>query len=69
MLHPAIFGAYTELFSGWSEEVAADTNITYVIPWGRDGTKLVRSDIKSAIEDGLAGRVWEWCEQETGNFI
>ncbi|KAJ5241141.1 short-chain dehydrogenase [Penicillium citrinum] len=69
MLHPAKFGAYTELFSGWSEEVAADQNITYVIPWGRDGTKLMRSDITRAIKNGLADKMWEWCELETSQFL
>ncbi|KAJ5586140.1 short-chain dehydrogenase [Penicillium hetheringtonii] len=66
---PAKFGAYTELFSGWSEEVAADQNITYVIPWGRDGTKLMRSDITRAIKNGLADKMWEWCELETSQFL
>lgn len=68
MLYPAIFGAYTELYSGWSEDIAADRSATYVMPWGRDGTNLVRSDIQRAIEDGLANKLWEWCDLETENF-
>jgi NAD(P)-dependent dehydrogenase (short-subunit alcohol dehydrogenase family) len=68
LLHPAIFGAYTELYSGWSEEIGADKSVTYVMPWGRDGTKLLRSDIQKAIKNGLADKVWEWCERETKIF-
>jgi NAD(P)-dependent dehydrogenase (short-subunit alcohol dehydrogenase family) len=68
LLHPAIFGAYTELYSGWSEEIGADKSVTYVIPWGRDGTNLVRSDIQKAIKNGLADKVWEWCDSETKKF-
>ena len=69
MLHPAIFGAYTELYSGWSEEVGADKSITYVMPWGRDGTPIVRSDIQKAIENGVADKVWDWCESETKSYL
>jgi NAD(P)-dependent dehydrogenase (short-subunit alcohol dehydrogenase family) len=68
LLNPAIFGAYTELYSGWSEEVGADKSITYVMPWGRDGTHLVRSDIQKAIETGLADKVWNWCDSETKSY-
>ncbi|KAJ5218444.1 short-chain dehydrogenase [Penicillium cinerascens] len=68
MLYPAIFGAYTELYSGWSEEIGADKSITYVMPWGRDGTDLVRSDIQKAIGNGLADKVWDWCELETTKY-
>ncbi|KAJ6120150.1 short-chain dehydrogenase [Penicillium sp. IBT 18751x] len=69
MLYPAKFGAYTELYSGWSEEVGADKSITYVMPWGRDGTHIVRSDIQEAIENGIADKVWNWCESETKRYL
>jgi NAD(P)-dependent dehydrogenase (short-subunit alcohol dehydrogenase family) len=68
MLHPPIFGAYTELYSGWSEEVGADKSITYVMPWGRNGTDIIRSDIQQAIENGLADKLWDWCESETKSY-
>ncbi|OQD67357.1 hypothetical protein PENDEC_c039G06905 [Penicillium decumbens] len=51
MLYPAIFGAYTELYSGWSEEIGADKSVT------------------KGIGNGLADRVWEWCESETAKFL
>jgi len=65
-LHPAIYGAYTELYSGWSEDVKPDD--LYVMPWGRRGAELVRKDIRVGIERGLAERFWGWCERETAEY-
>lgn len=66
LLYPAKLGAYTELWAGWSEEVTIEKGISYVMPWGRDGTPLVRTDIQEAIEkDGLVEKFWEYCETET----
>lgn len=66
LLYPAKLGAYTELWAGWSEDVTVDKGITYVMPWGRDGTPLVRSDIVEAIEkDDLVEKFWKYCEEET----
>lgn len=68
MLYPPMFGAYTELYSGWSDEVTAEKGITYIAPWGRNGTDLVRRDIVQGIQSGLAKKCWDWCEQETKTF-
>ena len=68
MLYPAIFGAYTELYSGWSEEITAAKRISYVVPWGKDGSDLVRQDIQEAIRNGLATKFWDWCESETKSY-
>ncbi|KAK3704890.1 short-chain alcohol dehydrogenase [Vermiconidia calcicola] len=69
MLHPAAFGAYTELFAGWSEQAGrAGKNGAYVIPWGRFGD--FREDIKAEIgkEGGNAERLWDWCERVTKEY-
>lgn len=66
MLHPAIFGAYTELYSGWSPEVGKDA--LYIMPWGRKGREYVRKDILASIENGQADRFIKWCETETVAF-
>lgn len=69
MLRPAIFGAYTELFAGWSEEAGnAEKNAAYIIPWGRFGT--FRDDVKAELEKegGNAERFWEWCERVTKEY-
>ena len=68
MLYPAVFGAYTELYSGWSEDITIDKGISYVMPWGRDGSNLLRSDIQAAIGQGLTDRVWDWCEGEVKGY-
>lgn len=66
ILYEAKFGAYTELWAGWSPDVTIDKGISYVMPWGRDGTPLVRADIVEAIEkDGIVEKFWEYCENET----
>lgn len=71
MLHPAIFGAYTELWAGWSKDVTVEKNGMYVAPWGRDSTSTLRSDIAAAIKStaeggsGVAAKTWQWCERET----
>lgn len=69
LLHPAVYGAYTELWSGWSEEVTIDKGITYVMPWGRDGTLLVRQDIQDGIaKNDLVEKFWQYCEDETKQY-
>ena len=68
MLYPAVMGAYTELYSGWSEEVTAAKHISYIVPWGQDGSHLVRQDIRDGIQDGLATKFWAWCESETKSY-
>lgn len=67
-VYPAINGAYTELYSGWSEEVTKDKGITFIMPWGRDGTKLVRSDIQEGIKGDLVTKLYDWCEKTTKEF-
>ena len=69
MLHPAVFGGYTELFAGWDEAAGRkERNGGYVIPWGRFGE--FREDVKAEIgrEGGKAERFWEWCERETREY-
>lgn len=65
LLYPAKLGAYTELWSGWSEDVTIDKGITFVMPWGRDGTPYVRKDITDEIEKGMVDKFWYYCESET----
>ena len=70
MVYPAIFGAYTELWSGWSSDVTIEKGITFVIPWGRDGSKNVRQDIRDGIEKhGIVDKFWKYCEVETKQYV
>lgn len=69
MLHPMIYGAYTELFAGWAEEAGqADKNGAYIIPWGRFGD--YRADVAAEVnkEGGNAEKFWDWCESATKQY-
>lgn len=69
MMHPAVYGAYTELWSGWSPDVTIDKGIAFVMPWGRDGTAIVRNDILQGIKnDDLVDKFWKYCEEETNQY-
>ncbi|KAK4506270.1 hypothetical protein PRZ48_004235 [Zasmidium cellare] len=67
LLHPAILGAYTELWCGWSEDVKPGSNGGYAWPWGRFGP--VRDDVQAELgNSGKAEAFWEWCAKETKAF-
>jgi retinol dehydrogenase 12 len=68
LLHPAVFGAYTELWAACSETITLEKEIKYVAPWGEDGDSLIRSDVKKALDDGGAQKFWDLCERETVKF-
>lgn len=66
MLYPAVYGAYTELFAGFSEEAGkADRNGAYVAPWGRFADNRKDIEAVKGKEGGTAAKFWEWCEKET----
>lgn len=72
MLYPAIFGAYTELYAGWSKDISSKDNGCYVIPWGR--LHPLRPGLEASVkshEEGGTGRAaefWDWCEKETRKY-
>jgi retinol dehydrogenase-12 len=65
LVYKPVFGAYTELFAGWSEEAGKPENDgKYVVPWGRFGE--LRADVKAS-QDGV--KLWEWCERESKPYM
>ena len=74
LLYPAVYGAYTELYAGWSPDLTLENNGAYIYPWGRIGTDTLRADLIAALrskEDGgtgEAGKFWDWCDKETRQF-
>lgn len=68
LLYPAVFGAYTELWSGLSGSLTVERDQgAFVLPWGRKGG--VRRDISAEFrEGGKSEKLWEWCERETVKF-
>lgn len=67
--HSAKMGAYTMMFSGFSEDVGLDKNGVYILPFGRVQEKNVRGDIVKAIEEGKPKEFWEWCERMYEPYI
>lgn len=73
ILHDPIYGAYSELWAGLSDEVTAKDGGRYAIPWGRWHPDL-RKDLTSSIQSeqeggtGLASRFWAWCESKTAQY-
>ncbi|KAK5689112.1 short-chain alcohol dehydrogenase [Elasticomyces elasticus] len=65
LIYPTVFGAYTELFAGWSPEAGkAENRGRYIGPWGR--FVILRKDIADNKEG--AAKFWEWCEKETKQY-
>lgn len=72
VLQETVYGAYTELYAGLSEEVGLENNGTYVIPWGRvhGEDKVLRKDLVAALRTkdegglGYGEKFWEWCEDK-----
>ncbi|KAK5048494.1 hypothetical protein LTR84_005584 [Exophiala bonariae] len=71
VLYPAIYGAYTEIYSGLSRDNPALTSEqgVYLVPWGRKyGT---RADLEAEIAkgpNGEAAKLWDWCDRVTKDF-
>ncbi|MCJ1307887.1 hypothetical protein MMC25_001535 [Agyrium rufum] len=73
ILFPAKFGAYTELWAGWSPEITMKNNGKYVWPWGRIGT--YKSSIVEAVKSkdaggkGSAESFWYFSEKATRQYM
>jgi retinol dehydrogenase 12 len=67
LLYPAVFGAYTELWAGLSEQLGMGDQGVFVVPWGRKGS--VRKDVEAECKPGgNSEKIYEWCERETGKY-
>ncbi|KAI1103708.1 NAD(P)-binding protein [Jackrogersella minutella] len=67
-----IYGAYTELFAGFSPEVTSKENGRYIIPWGRLGSvpEHMAGGMKSKEQGGTGSseKFWNWCEAVTQSY-
>ncbi|KAE8446647.1 hypothetical protein EG329_011840 [Mollisiaceae sp. DMI_Dod_QoI] len=72
-MHPPVYGAYTNLWAGVSENVTIEDGGRYVVPWGAWHPNP-RQDLLDALKSeeeggsGEAAKVWDWCEKETRAF-
>lgn len=73
LLYKAVYGAYSELWAGLSQELGMKDGGGYVVPWGRRHPSP-RKDLVEALVDekkggtGTASRIVEWCKRETEGF-
>jgi retinol dehydrogenase-12 len=72
LLHAAIFGAHTELYTGLSPEITKESDGSYIIPWGRVGKlsrKLQESvKLKNQGGNGAGSKYYDWCEHEVDKY-
>lgn len=72
ILHPAINGAYTELFAGLHPDVTLEKSGAWIQPWGRFVD--IRSDLEKGAKSkseggtGIGEDFWSWCEEQTKVF-
>ncbi|KAH9987550.1 hypothetical protein F4779DRAFT_632348 [Xylariaceae sp. FL0662B] len=68
VLYPPLYGAYTELYAGTSDDVALDSPGDWIAPWGRFCE--IRKDLlegskpESEGGTGIAQKFWEWTEEQ-----
>jgi retinol dehydrogenase-12 len=70
MLHPPIYGAYTELFAGLSPAVSFADSSKFIIPWGRVG--VLPTELEKGLVEGGTGsavRFWNYCEAQSKEFV
>ncbi|KIW10523.1 hypothetical protein PV08_11487 [Exophiala spinifera] len=68
MLYPPVYGAYTELYAGLSQDLTIKDQGAYIVPWGRRVS--VRKDLEDEVakEDGQAAKLFEWCDRVTREY-
>jgi NAD(P)-dependent dehydrogenase (short-subunit alcohol dehydrogenase family) len=72
-MHPPVYGAYTNLWTGLSEGITTSDGGRYAVPWGKwhpapkEHLLLALKD-KSEGGTGQAGEFWTWCEEVSRSF-
>ncbi|CEJ93193.1 hypothetical protein VHEMI08802 [[Torrubiella] hemipterigena] len=70
--YPPVFGAYTELFAAFSDEVTTTMPTAWIVPWGR--FLPMRKDIlEGAVSvaegsTGIATKFWQWSEEQVAPY-
>ncbi|OPB44752.1 short chain dehydrogenase [Trichoderma guizhouense] len=66
MSHPVRFGALTELYAGFSDEVAKK-NGCFVVPFGQIGTTVPKVEAGIA-ERNTGKRLWDLCDEHVRDY-
>ncbi|CAK7208236.1 short-chain alcohol dehydrogenase [Sporothrix bragantina] len=73
MLHPPVYGAYTELFSGLSPDVTMAKSGSWIGPWGRffNMRRDIANNAKPKSECGLGGgeAFWDWTMEQVKEYM
>ncbi|KAI1432280.1 NAD(P)-binding protein [Xylaria sp. CBS 124048] len=73
LLHPPVYGAYTNLFAGFSDQVTMDRSGEFVGPWGKFRSvardMIEGSKTESQGGNGTAQRLWEWSEAQVKPYV
>jgi retinol dehydrogenase-12 len=68
-----VYGAYSELYAGFSPDVTARENGGHLMAWGRKAYLPLEaaSGLKSKAEGGTgaAPKFFEFCDRETKNYL
>lgn len=68
-----MYGAYSEIYAGFSPEVTAEQNGGHLMAWGRKGylPKDVTDALKSESEGGTgtAQKFFDYCDREVKAFL
>ncbi|KAH7114233.1 hypothetical protein B0J11DRAFT_594735 [Dendryphion nanum] len=67
LMHPVEMGALTELYAGWSPDIAFELNGSYIVPWGRIGR--YNKDLEEGIANGNAEKLWKACGKVAEDFL
>jgi len=73
MFKSAVYGAYTELFAGFSPSLSGSNNGCYILPWGR--VSVLPDDITAGMEieaegsNNKAERLYTYCKVETNAYM
>ncbi|KAK8029893.1 hypothetical protein PG993_011184 [Apiospora rasikravindrae] len=73
LLHPPVFGAYTNLFAAFSPQVTLEKSGTFIAPWGQfwDVSPQMLAGAKTRAEGGtnIAGDFWGWTEAQVKPYL
>jgi hypothetical protein len=69
----SVYGAYSELYAGFSPDVTEKDNGGHLMAWGRKAylPKGCEDGLKGKAEGGTgeAGKFFEYCDRETNKFL
>ncbi|KAF5012753.1 hypothetical protein FDECE_1173 [Fusarium decemcellulare] len=68
VLFPPVYGAYTNIFAGFSPQINLENSGTFVAPWGRiwsvSRDMVAASKTEAEGGTGTANHFWEWTEAQ-----